>query len=146
MGAALATLDRRPIGPAFCSVCSSISRTGGRWRTFAAAAATALLLVLLATFAFGPAGVGSIRDLDPIHANDRAGSRRSRLAQDPERVFLGAHVGRIDRGRLSAAGSRYARGRRDADMAVASVAFFALKASALCLSAMLASPYVTTTT
>src|SRR5262245_36517467 len=65
MGAALVTLDRRPIGagilfglliykPQFGLMVPFVLAATGRWRTFAAAATTALLLALLATLAFGP--------------------------------------------------------------------------------------------
>ena len=46
-----------------------------------------------------------------IHARDRARDRRDRLAQDPERVLLGAHVGRAGPARLCDAGRGHARGR-----------------------------------
>ena len=130
MGAALVTLDRRPVvagvlfgllvyKPQFGLMVPFVLAATGRWRTFAAAAATAMLLVLLATIAFGPQVWEAFAASNPVHASSRAGSRRSRLAQDPERVLLGAHVGRIDRGRLHAAGSRHTGSRRDTDLAVA---------------------------
>src|SRR5262245_2080933 len=64
MGAALVTLDRRPIAagvlfgllvykPQFGLMVPFVLAATGRWRTFAAAATTAVLLVLLATVAFG---------------------------------------------------------------------------------------------
>ena len=57
--------------------------------------------------------------LHQIHPHRRARAGRHRLVQNPERVLLGAHVGRRRRARLCGARRGHARGRRRARLAVA---------------------------
>ncbi len=49
--------------------------------------------------------VARLPRLHELHPRGRARTRRHRLAQDPERFLLGAHVGRIGRHRLSRPGA-----------------------------------------
>ena len=66
----------------------------GRWRTCAAAAATVAALAAVTTLAFGIDASASCPRVDRVHPRSGARRRQYRLAQDPERLFLGAHVGR----------------------------------------------------
>jgi len=152
MGAALVTLDRRPIGagilfglliykPQFGLMVPFVLAATARWRTFAAAAATAVLLVLLATFAFGP-------QVWEAFATSTQFTRAVVLeAGDPgwHKIQSTFSWVRMWGGSIAVAYMLQAA----VSLAVGatliwlwrSAASFALKASALCLSAMLASPY-----
>src|SRR5690348_14408337 len=152
MGAALATLDRRPIGagilfglliykPQFGLMVPFVLAATGRWRTFAAAAATALLLVLLATLAFGPqaweafAASTQFTRTIVLEAGD-PGWHKIQSAFSWARMW-GASIAvayLLQAAVTLAVGATLIWLWRSA-------ASFALKASALCLSAMLASPY-----
>jgi hypothetical protein len=152
MGAALVTLDRRPIGagilfglliykPQFGLMVPFVLAATGRWRTFAAAAATAMLLVLLATLAFGP------QVWEAFAASTQFTRAVVLEAGDPgwHKIQSTFSWVRMWGGSIAAAYMLQAV----VSLAVGttliwlwrSAASFALKASALCLSAMLASPY-----
>ncbi len=152
IGFALVWLDRRPVlagilfgllayKPQFGLMIPLVLLATGRWRTVFAAAATVAALALAATLAFG---IETWRAFFTSADFTRAivlETRRDRLAHDPERVLLGAHVGRARAARLRGAG------RATLGIAAALVwlwrshARFALKAAALCLAAILATPY-----
>jgi glycosyl transferase family 87 len=152
MGAALVTLDRRPVvagilfglliyKPQFGLLVPLVLAATGRWRTFAAAAATALLLILLATFAFGP------RVWEAFAASAQFTRTVVLEAGDPgwhkiQSAFSWARMwgGSIAVAYLLQAAVTLAVGATLIWL-WRSAASFALKASALCLSAMLASPY-----
>jgi len=152
MGAALVTLDRRPVvagilfglliyKPQFGLLVPLVLAATGRWRTFAAAAATALLLILLATFAFGP------RVWEAFAASAQFTRTVVLEAGDPgwhkiQSAFSWARMwgGSIAVAYLLQAAVTLAVGAT-LNWLWRSAASFALKASALCLSAMLASPY-----
>ncbi len=70
-----------------------------------------------------------------------AGTRQYRLAQDPKRVRLGAHVGRADPARLCLQGAAIAALAAALVWLWRSSAPYPLKAAALCLAAILATPY-----
>jgi len=152
MGAALVTLDRRPIGagilfglliykPQFGLMVPFVLAATGRWRTFAAAAATAMLLVLLATLAFGA------QVWEAFAASTQFTRAVVLEAGDPgwHKIQSTFSWVRMWGGSIAAAYLLQAV----VSLAVGttliwlwrSAASFALKASALCLSAMLASPY-----
>jgi alpha-1,2-mannosyltransferase len=152
MGAALVTLDRRPIGagilfglliykPQFGLLVPFVLAATGRWRTFAAAAATAMLLVLLATVAFGPqvweafAASAQFTRAVVLEAGD-PGWHKIQSAFSWARMWGGS----IAVAYLLQAAVTLAVGATLIWL-WRSTASFALKASALCLSAMLASPY-----
>jgi hypothetical protein len=113
----------------------------GRWRTFAAAAATALLLVLLATLAFG------VQVWEAFAASTQFTRTVVLEAGDPgwhkiQSAFSWARMwgGSIAIAYLFQAAVTLTVGATLIRL-WRSAASFALKASALCLSAMLASPY-----
>jgi len=152
MGAALVTLDRRPVvagvlfgllvyKPQFGLMVPFVLAATGRWRTFAAAAATALLLVLLATIAFGPqvweafAASTQFTRTVVLEAGD-PGWHKIQSAFSWVRMWGGsiAVAYMLQAAVTLAVGATLIWLWRSA-------ASFALKASALCLSAMLASPY-----
>jgi alpha-1,2-mannosyltransferase len=152
MGAALVTLDRRPIvagilfglliyKPQFGLMVPFVLAASGRWRTFAAATVTAVLLVLLATLAFG-AQVWEAFALSTqftrvvvLEAGD-PGWHKIQSTFSWVRMWGGSIAIAY---MLQAAVSLAAGGTLI--WLWRSAASFALKASALCLSAMLASPY-----
>ena len=113
----------------------------GRWRTFATAAATATLLVLLATLAFGPqvweafAASTQFTRAVVLEAGD-PGWHKIQSAFSWVRMWGGsiAVAYMLQTAATLAVGATLIRLWR-------STASFALKASALCVSAMLASPY-----
>jgi glycosyl transferase family 87 len=152
MCAALVTLDRRPImagvlfgllvyKPQFGLMVPFVLAATGRWRTFAAAAASAMLLVLLATLAFGP------HVWEAFAASTQFTRTVVLEAGDPgwHKIQSAFSWARMWGGSIAIAYMLQAA----VTLAVAatliwlwrSAASFALKASALCLSAMLASPY-----
>ena len=152
MGAALVTLDRRPIGagilfglliykPQFGLMVPFVLAATGRWRTFAAAAATAMLLVLLATLAFGP------QVWEAFAASTQFTRAVVLETGDPgwhkiQSMFSWVRMwgGSIAVAYMLQAAVTLAIGTTLIWL-WRSGASFALKASALCLSAMLASPY-----
>src|SRR5262245_61350205 len=152
MGAALVTLDRRPIAagvlfgllvykPQFGLMVPFVLAATGRWRTFATAATTAVLLVLLATLAFGVQvweafGVSTqFTRVVVLEAGD-PGWHKIQSTFSWVRMWGGSiAVAYMLQAAVSlAVGATLIWLWRSA-------ASFALKASALCLSAMLASPY-----
>jgi hypothetical protein len=152
MGAALMTLDRRPIGagilfglliykPQFGLMVPFVLAATGRWRTFAAAAATAVLLVLLATLAFG------LQVWEAFAASTEFTRAVVLEAGNPgwhkiQSMFSWVRMwgGSIAIAYMLQAAVTLAVGATVIWL-WRSAASFALKASALCLSAMLASPY-----
>jgi hypothetical protein len=152
MGAALVTLDRRPIGagilfgllvykPQFGLMVPFVLAATGRWRTFAAATATATLLVLLATLAFG------LQVWEAFAASTQFTRVVVLEAGDPgwhkiQSMFSWVRMwgGSIAVAYMLQAVVTLAIGATLIWL-WRSAASFALKASALCLSAMLASPY-----
>ena len=146
-------LDRQPLlagilfgllayKPQFGLMIPIVLAASGRWRTFRAAAATVALLVVATTLAFGLEVWPAFLDFDPLHAPRRARTGRPRLVQDAERLRLGAHVGRADPARLRAAGRADCGARRRVAPAVAQRrTSYPLKAAALCLAAILATPF-----
>ena len=152
MSAALVTLDRRPImsgilfgllvyKPQFGLMIPFVLAATGRWRTFAAAAATTLSLVLLATLAFGAhvweafAVSTQFTRVVVLEAGD-PGWHKIQSTFSWVRMWGGSiAVAYLLQAAVSlAVGATLIWLWRSA-------ASFALKASALCLSAMLASPY-----
>src|SRR5262245_13123932 len=152
MGAALVTLDRRPVvagvlfglllyKPQFGLMIPLVLAATGRWRPFAAAAATAVLLVLLATLAFGAqvweafAVSTQFTRVVVLEAGD-PGWHKIQSMFSWVRMWGGSiAVAYMLQAAVSlAVGATLIWLWRSA-------ASFALKASALCLSAMLASPY-----
>jgi len=152
MGAALVTLDRRPIAagvlfgllvykPQFGLMVPFVLAATGRWRTFATAATTAVLLVLLATLAFGVQvweafGVSTqFTRVVVLEAGD-PGWHKIQSTFSWVRMWGGSiAVAYMLQAAVSlAVGATLIWLWR-------STASFALKACALCLSAMLASPY-----
>jgi glycosyl transferase family 87 len=152
MGLALVTLDRRPIGagvlfglliykPQFGLMVPFVLAATARWRTFAVAAATAILLVLLATLAFGP------QVWEAFAASTQFTRAVVLEIGDPgwhkiQSTFSWVRMwgGSIALAYLLQAAVSLAVGATLIWL-WRSAASFALKASALCLSAMLASPY-----
>ena len=141
IGFALVTLDTRPVlagvlfgllayKPQFGLMIPLVLVATGRWRTCSPRRVTVAAL-LSPRRSRSASRSGARSSLRRIHARDRARGRRDRLAQDPERVLVGAHVGRAGRARLRDPGR--------VTLAVAaaliwlwrSPASFALKAAAL---------------
>jgi len=152
MGAALVMLDRRPTvagvlfglliyKPQFGLMIPFVLAATGRWRAFAAATATAVLLVLIATLAFGP-------QIWEAFATSTQFTRTVVLeAGDPgwhkiQSTFSWVRMwgGSIATAYMLQAAVTLAVGATLIWLWRSS-ASFALKAAALCLSAMLASPY-----
>jgi len=152
MGAALVQLDRRPIvagilfglliyKPQFGLMVPFVLAATGRWRSFASAAATAALLVLAATLAFGP----------QIWEAFAASTQFTRVvvleAGDPgwHKIQSTFSWVRMWGGSVAIAYALQAAVTLGVGFTLIwlwrSAASFALKAAALCLSAMLASPY-----
>jgi alpha-1,2-mannosyltransferase len=152
MGSALVTLDRRPIGagilfglliykPQFGLMVPFVLAATNRWRTFTAAAASAGLLVLLATLAFGAqvweafAASTQFTRVIVLEAGD-PGWHKIQSTFSWVRMWGGS----IALAYMLQAAVSLAVGATLIWL-WRSAASFALKASALCLSAMLASPY-----
>jgi alpha-1,2-mannosyltransferase len=152
MGAALVTLDRRPVvsgilfgllvyKPQFGLMVPFVLAATARWRTFAAAAATAILLVLLATFAFG------LHVWEAFAASTQFTRAVVLEAGDPGWHKIQSVFSWVRMWGGSIAVAYMLQGAVSLAVGAAliwlwrSAASFALKASALCLSAMLASPY-----
>ena len=152
MGAALVQLDRRPIvagilfglliyKPQFGLMVPFVLAATGRWRSFASAAASAALLVLAATLAFGP----------QIWEAFAASTQFTRVvvleAGDPgwHKIQSTFSWVRMWGGSVAIAYALQAAVTLGVGFTLIwlwrSAASFALKAAALCLSAMLASPY-----
>jgi glycosyl transferase family 87 len=152
MGAALVMLDRRPTAagimfglliykPQFGLMVPFVLAATGRWRTFAAASATAVLLVLAATLAFGP-------QVWEAFATSTQFTRAVVLeAGDPgwHKIQSTFSWVRMWGGSVATAYMLQAAVTLAVGVTLIwlwrSSASFALKAAALCLSAMLASPY-----
>jgi len=152
MGAALVQLDRRPVvagilfglliyKPQFGLMVPFVLAATGRWRTFASAAATVILLLLSATLAFGP----------HIWEAFAASTQFTRVvvleAGDPgwHKIQSTFSWVRMWGGSVAVAYALQAAVSLGVGFTLIwlwrSAASFALKAAALCLSAMLASPY-----
>ncbi len=152
LGAALVQLDRRPVvagilfgllayKPQFGMMIPIALIAGGRWRCFATAVVAVAVLAITTTIAFGPHVWQAFFNFDPLHPSRRARTGRHRLVQDPKPVRLGAHVG-------ASVPIAYAlQGALVVTLGAAlvwlwrSAAPYPLKAAALCLAAMLATPY-----
>jgi len=152
MGAALVMLDRRPTAagilfglliykPQFGLMIPFVLAATGRWRAFAAATATAVLLVLVATWAFGP------QVWEAFAASTQFTRAVVLEAGDPgwhkiQSVFSWVRMwgGSVATAYMLQAAASLAVGITLIRL-WRSTAPFALKAAALCLSAMLASPY-----
>ena len=130
MGGALVLLDRRPLvagilfgllvyKPQYGLLLPVVLGVSGRWKCFAAAAATVVLLTLATTLAFGASVWGAFLEFDAFHPHRRARTGQYRLVQDSEHLCLGADVGRADPAGLCAARRRDRRARRRAGPAVA---------------------------
>ena len=153
IGTALLVLDRKPVvagilfglmsyKPQFGVMIPLVLIATGRWRAFASAAATVLALV-----ARHHAGVRRRRlahddRCAAVHPRGGARTGRHRLAQDPERVLLGADVGRQRCLRLRGAGRGHAsRSARRWSGCGAATPAIRLKAAALPIASILATPY-----
>ena len=115
LGGALVVLDRRPLvagvlfgllvyKPQYGLMLPLVLAVSGRWRCFAAAAATVVLLTLATTLTFGTSVWRAFLDSTHFTRTVVLEAGQYRLVQDPERLCLGAHVGRADPARLCAAG------------------------------------------
>ena len=153
LGGALHWLDRRPwlagvlIGllaykPQFGVLIPIALLAGGRWRTIGAAAATVAALVAVSFATARRRHLARLRRLDEFHPDGRARTGRHRLAEDPVDLLGGPGVGRERAHGLCGAGHAGA-------MLAASIAWlwhsdaaFELKAAALALGSLLATPYV----
>ena len=113
----------------------------GRWRCFAAAAATVVSLTLATTLVFGAAVWHAFFVVRRIHPHRRARTGQHRLAQNPKHVLLGAHVGRAGSAGLCDAGHSDARARRGFGLAVAQRRALPAQGRRLCLATILATPY-----
>jgi alpha-1,2-mannosyltransferase len=152
LGGALAILDRRPLvagvligllayKPQFGLMIPLALGAGGYWRSFAAAALTAALLTLLTTFAFGPQIwhaflTASAFTRDVVLEQGNTGWYKIQSVFSWARMW-GANVvvAYAIQGAVTVAiGIALIRLWRSA-------AAFALKAAALCLAAILATPY-----
>ncbi len=105
--------------PQFGLLIPLVLAVSGRWRVFAAAAATVAAAGARRHARLRHRGVERVPRLHQVHPHCRARAGRHRLVQDPERVRVGAHVGRRRRARLCAARRGDALGRRRAGLAVA---------------------------
>ena len=153
LGGALAMLDRRPIVAGILFGLLAYKPQFGLMIPLVLAASGALArfcrrrrdgrrcLPSRPRSLFGPQVWHAFLDSTALHPPGRARTGRSRLVQDAKPVRLGAHVGRADPARLRAAGRRDRRPRRRADLAMAQRGPYPLKAAALCLAAILATPY-----
>ena len=104
-GGALATLERRPLvagmlfgllayKPQFGMLIPLVLLATGRWRVYLRGRRHRRASGARRHARFRPRGLDRLLRLDGVHPHGRARTRRHRLVQDPERLFLGAHVAR----------------------------------------------------
>ena len=154
LGGALHWLDRRPalagvlIGllaykPQFGVLIPIALLAGGRWRTIGRGGRDRCRVGRRQLPDARRRHLACVHRLDEFHADGRARTRRHRLAKDPVDLLGGADVGRQRAGRLCGAGRAAARSLA-ASMAWLwhSDAAFELKAAALAVGSLLATPYV----
>ena len=152
LGGALVVLDRRPIvagillgllvyKPQYGLLIPLVLAVSGRWKCFAAAAVTVALSGARHHAHLRRRHVARLSCLDRVHAHRRARTRQYRLVQDPERVLLGAHVGRADPAGLCTAGAVIVGIGAALVWLWRSAAPYRAQGRGLCLATILATPY-----